>query len=220
MPGVDKSHVRYAGKDYYRAKQHYEQIPLQGVASLELAELAPDNHIVDDGEINTAQQHEQHYHYVAIVVVPEVEPVVLGRESTGRHGAHRVANGVIPVHGTQHEQRSKHNGKHHIYHPQALSRLAHARPHALMGDSCHLAVEERHSALVVEHGEHGKGEEDDSHATYPLHHRAPEQDASRQCLDVVNHRGASGGKSRHRLEESVGKPCHCSREQERYHAKD
>ena len=39
-----------------------------------------------------------------------------------------------------------------------------------MGDSRDLGVEQRDTALVVEHGQHGQGEQDDSHASNPLHH--------------------------------------------------
>ena len=82
-----------------------------------------------------------------------------------------------------------------------------------------LSSEDLHST-TYQRRQHGNGEEDDTQSAYPLHERAPEQDAVGQPLDIVDDGDTGGGEPRHGLEESISHREDAAMEDEGKHAEE
>ena len=89
-----------------------------------------------------------------------------------------------------------------------------------MGNARNLGIEQGNATFLVQHGNNGKGEQDDSHTSNPLGHGTPEQHAMGYLLDIADNARSGSGKTCHRLEEGVSHVIKCVAEQIGQHAKE
>ena len=89
-----------------------------------------------------------------------------------------------------------------------------------MGDTCDFGVEHLHAAGRVKHWDDSEGEEDYTHAAYPLHECSPDVQAVAEDFVGGIDDCSGGGESGDGFKEGVGDRHRCLAEYQRYHAEE
>ncbi len=128
---------------------------------------------------------------------------IVCRETTSGSGGHRIVHTVEESHASHIVTNSTADGKHEIDAPNPLRRGAQPRVHLRTNRTGGLSREHFH-ITSNKGGDDGDGEEHDSQAANPLRHRAPEKQAMRQNLYIVENATACRGKTGDGFEVGIG----------------
>ena len=144
---------------------------------------------------------------------------VVDGKAAGGGGGHGIVDGFEPVHAGSPEREHAADGEQHVDRPYPLGIGAETGVH-LRTDGSGGFGGEHFDVSAHEGREHGNGEEHDSQSAYPLHERAPEQNAVGQSLDIIDDGGTGGGEAGHGLEVSIGKVGDAAMDKEGEHAEE
>ena len=144
----------------------------------------------------------------------EITVVVMGGKSTRGSRCEAVVDATEQVHtGTPHSQNAQH-GDTDVYHPYPLGVGTEAWVELGLdgsGSFCGKNLD----TTAYKRGQKGYRKEYYSQTAKPLRERTPKQNAVRQDVYIVYYGSSGSGKSRHRLEESVGERMQIASQEER-----
>ena len=144
----------------------------------------------------------------------EITVVVMGGKSARGSRCEAVVDATEKVHtGTPHSQHAQYSDT-DVYHPYPLGIGTEARMQLGL-DRSGCFCSEHLDTSAYKRRQKGYREEYNTKSAKPLRERTPKQNAVRQNVYVVYYGSSGSGKSRHRLEESVGKGVQIASQKER-----
>ena len=201
-----------------REEKDSKQIPTQLLVAPDDIEAAVKQEMVHR-EVDARQQHKHDADALDIIGLEIADAGLMRAETTSGDGREGMAHRIELVHGSKVIEEGAKQGKCNINKPKQARGGPHGWGKLLHAQARGFSSKERYLLRAFGHRwEKSQSEHHHTQSAHPLHDAAPEQDAVRLLVDVVENGGTRGRKARHGLKESVGHIVDSAIHQERQHA--
>ena len=203
--------------DFFKEAARKEGIELKLGTFPKVAQLQLGHGEIEQREVDTRDETKECGRVLQGGGVFEDTLVVDHKTSRSGRG-HGIIDAVEPIHAKQHVAGTTTGRDKHVDDPKPLGAHRQARVQLVLHGARSLC--RKHPGASTHHRrQDGDREEHDTQSTQPLGERAPEKDAVRQRLHVIDDGRASGSEARHAFEEGVGETGYVASEKERHGSK-